>query len=205
VDVQMKKNYVYQFKVTLKNIHPPIWRRIQVPSSYTFWDLHVAIQDAMGWLDYHLHCFQIINTATNEIAEIGIPTEDEFDDEYAPLAGNETRIEKYFTSHGQKAYYEYDFGDSWEHEIIFEKIVEKDNQKIYPQCLDGERACPPEDCGGVAGYQDILHILGNPSHEQYEEIRDWVGIYFDPEIFDKTAVHFSNSKRRWIDEFGGEY
>ena len=199
----MRINYVYQFKVTLKDIFPPIWRRIQVPKTYSFWDLHVAIQDAMGWLDYHLHLFKIINPETDKFVEIGIPDDDEFDDKYPCIAGWDTPIKHYFARCGDKADYEYDFGDCWEHEIVLEEIVEKELHKKYPLCLDGKRACPPEDCGGVPGYQDLLQTIKNPANEEYEDIMNWLGGSFNPDYFDPQEVRFYNPQKRWNDAFKG--
>ena len=144
----MKKKFihVYQFKITLKDIKPPIWRRIQVPETYTFWDFHVAIQDAMGWLDAHLHVFIIVNPTTGFKVNIGIP-EDEFDKEFLPGWGQ--KIAHYFSMENQTADYIYDFGDTWRHKIRLEKILPRDKNIDYPICIGGKRAGPPEDCGGL--------------------------------------------------------
>ena len=156
---------VYQFKISLVGIEPPIWRRIHVPSDYSFWDLHVAIQDAMGWLDYHLHVFQIVNPDTKKLEEIGIPDED---GELDILPGWEFWIADYFSSEGVRAEYEYDFGDSWEHEVVLEKIL--DQEIDSPVCLAGERHCPPEDCGGIGGYEDFLDVIFDPDSETRQEM-----------------------------------
>lgn len=195
----MKKQYnqVYQFKITLKNISPPIWRRIQVPESYSFWDLHVAIQDVMGWLDYHLHEFEIINPSTGAKVEIGIPVDDDFDMEREVLPGWEEKIADYFSMENRVTYYEYDFGDSWEHTIKLEKILPLDKDTDYPKCIAGKRSCPPEDCGGVWGYEDFLKIINNPDHEEYEEMIEWAGGAFDPEHFYKEKVSFDDPHERW--------
>ncbi|MDO9530052.1 MAG: plasmid pRiA4b ORF-3 family protein [Syntrophales bacterium] len=198
----MKKKFksVYQFKITLKDIKPPIWRRIQVPESYTFWDLHVAIQDVMGWLDYHLHLFGIINPSTELKDEIGIPYEDfEFDKETLP--GWELKIADYFSMENPKADYLYDFGDGWEHVIELEKIVARAKDVKYPVCVTGKRSCPPEDCGGIWGYQDFLEIIKNPDDEEYEEMLRWVGGEFDPEAFNIEDVHFDDPDKRWKTAF----
>ena len=146
----MKKKFkkVYQFKITLKDIKPPVWRRIQVPESYTFWELHVAIQDAMGWLDYHLHIFEIINPSKDMKEEIGVPDED-FESDTKTLPGRKLKIADYFSMDNAKANYQYDFGDNWEHTIKLEKIVARAEDAQYPVCIAGKRACPPEDCGAT--------------------------------------------------------
>ena len=194
----MKRKYdrVYQFKITLKNISPPIWRRIQVPESYSFWDLHVAIQDVMAWIDYHLHEFEIGNPSTGVKVEIGIPDEG-FDGDRGVLPGWKQKIVDYFTMENRVAYYEYDFGDCWEHTIKLEKILPRDENIDYPVCTAGKRACPPEDCGGIGGYEDFLKILNNPDHEEYEETMEWVGGAFDPEYFDVEEVSFDDPDERW--------
>ena len=109
---------VYQFKITLNGSKPPIWRRIVVPSNYSFWDLHVAIQDSMGWSDSHLHVFYIIDPLTGKKVEIGLP--DEFNDEV--ILDNKAKISKYFNEPNSESLYVYDFGDSWEHHIELEKL-----------------------------------------------------------------------------------
>ena len=187
----------YQFKVTLKGIEPPIWRYIQVPSTYTFWDLHVALQDAIGWMDYHLHVFRIRATDTGEVEEIGIPNDEPFVDEVSCLPGWQTLLSKYFRQPGDSTDYEYDFGDGWEHEVVLEKIVDQVPGREYPLCLAGERACPPEDCGGIPGYEELLQTISNPFHEEYESTIEWLGGGYAPDAFDSTKVHFDDPKKRW--------
>jgi len=198
-----KKKYsqVYQFKITLDGIKPPIWRRIQVPETYTFWGLHVAIQDAMGWDDYHLHEFEMVNPSTDLKANIGIPVQDEvFDREVLP--GGKQKIADFFSMENRTASYVYDFGDSWEHKIQLEKILLREKGVEYPKCIKGKRACPPEDCGGVWGYAELLEIIRDPKHEEYEEMLEWVGGEFDPEHFDVEEVSFDDPDRRRKFAFG---
>jgi hypothetical protein len=190
-------NLVYQFKITLKGVQPPIWRRIQVPASYSFWDLHVALQDSMGWLDYHLHAFRILDPKTGEVVEVGIPNEDLFEDDQPCLPGWEVPISAYFQAPGNRAEYEYDFGDSWEHEVVLEEIVERLPRSKYPKCIAGARACPPEDCGGIWGYQELVETIRDPSHEEYESTLEWLGGHYDSEAFDPKAVQFDDPKKRW--------
>ena len=192
----MKKKFeqVYQFKISLKGIRPIIWRRIQVPESYAFWDLHVAIQDVMGWLDYHLHEFEIVNPLTGLKVNIGIPDGD-FDKEVLP--GLKEKISDYFSMENRLADYTYDFGDSWEHSVKLEKILPKEKDVNYPICIAGKRACPPEDCGGIWGYEDFLKIISNPDDKEYEEMIKWAGGKFDPEDFDMKEISFDNPAKRW--------
>lgn len=190
------KKQVFQLKITLKEMKPPIWRRIQVPATYTFWDLHVAIQDAMGWLDCHLHEFRI-RDLSGKYLSFGIPDYD-FDSDILP--GWKHRISKYLTLARPTFGYVYDFGDDWRHKVELEAVLPAEPGVDYPLCLKGKRACPPEDCGGPWGYSDLLEILGNPEDEQYEETKEWVESMceqpFDPEAFDPKAVEFSDPRKR---------
>lgn len=203
----MKRNFnqVYQFKIALEGIKPPIWRRIQVPENYTFWELHVAIQDAMGWADYHLHEFEVYSPEKREKVKIGIPQEgdeDDFlpeketEDEPKVLAGWEHKIADYFTQENKTAAYLYDFGANWQHAVELEKVLPRDKGVKYPVCVGGERACPPEDCGGPYSYEELLEIVKDPTHEEYEEKRDWLGGDFDPDHFDPKEVKFDNPAKR---------
>lgn len=190
--MKKKFNNVYQFKVTLQDSKPPIWRRIQVPEMYDFWDLHVAIQDAMGWYDCHLHEFEMINPATDSPVNIGIP----YEDAGGVLPERTQKIAHYFSAENPYAHYVYDFGDSWEHTIQLEKIIPRENI-TYPVCIDGKRACPPEDCGGIWGYEEFLEIINDPNHEEYEDMMDWIGGEFDPEHFDPAEITFDNPAKRF--------
>lgn len=197
-----KYESIYQFKIILKHIMPKIWRRIQVPENYTFWDLHVAIQDAMGWYDCHLHEFDIKNPnplfqLSKQKVRIGIPDEDFSDpmmNETKP--GWEKRIADYFTLENKKANYTYDFGDNWEHEVTLEKILPREENKNYPLCIDGERACPPEDCGSIPGYYELLEILNNPKNRRHQELTEWLGRKYDPGYFDPEEISFDNPEER---------
>ncbi|MFQ5750839.1 MAG: plasmid pRiA4b ORF-3 family protein [bacterium] len=197
------KNQVYQFKVSLRGISPPIWRRIQVPQTYSFWDLHVALQDALGWLDYHLHLFHVMNPKTGVVDEIGIPDDEPFADEHPCLPGWEVPLTAYFVEPGTRAHYEYDFGDSWEHDLLLEELVNQVPKQKYPICLQGKRACPPEDCGGIWGYEQLLQTIRDPSDEEYESTMVWLGGSFDPEAFDPKKVRFDDPYRRWHIAIGG--
>jgi hypothetical protein len=181
---------VYQFKITLRGSKPPIWRRIQVPETYSFWDLHVAIQDAMGWLDYHLHSFRFAPGSDGVAIEIGLPEGDEY------LQSVKVKMKKYFHQEKDKAMYVYDFGDWWEHEIVLEKILPRDAKLEYPICLAGEMVCPMEDCGGMRGYQHILEVLSDPNHAEYADTIDWMGYDFDPTDFDPLDVDFDDPRER---------
>ena len=110
----------------------------------------------------------------------------------------------HFRRSGDTAAYEYDFGDSWKHEIIFEGFQDRVQGTKYPVCLEGTRACPPEDCGGTFGYKDLLEVLFDSSHENYESMHKWLGANFEPEAFDPAKIRFDNPKKRWKTAFKGD-
>ena len=189
----MKQNFknVYQFKLSMRGITPQIWRRIQVPENYTFLDLHSAIQAAMKWEDYHLHEFEIINPKTEKIERIGTKSGifDDFEEE-SLVPEIKAKIAKYFTLENKDALYTYDFGDSWEVKVRLEKIIPKTEGLEYPICTGGKRASVPEDSGGIGGYEDMLEIIKDPSHPEYEDTIEWLGEDFDPEYFDPEDISF---------------
>ncbi len=196
-------NQVFQFKITLKGIRPPIWRRIQVSELYNFWELHVAIQDAMDWVDYHLHQFEMKNPFTGKQTLIGLPADD-YDWSRNTLPGWEQKISLWFTPQNNLALYTYDFGDNWEHKVQLEKILPRERDVKYPICLSGKRACPPEDCGGVLGYYELLEIIKNPADERYEEMKMWLGEKYDPEYFNPKKVIFDDPDIRFRRAFEDE-
>jgi hypothetical protein len=179
-----------QFKITLRGIMPPIWRRIIVPAAYSFWDFHVAIQDSFGWLDCHLHAFEL------DKIQIGIPDPD--GNEISKIKpGWEIKLKKHFAKVGTKINYMYDFGDGWEHEIEFENKIEKETKK--PICIEGKRACPPEDCGGTGGYESFYEIIKTKKGKEYKEMMEWYGKEYDPEEFDPKKVFFDDPESRLKD------
>lgn len=184
-----EKGYIFQLRIELLGVEPPIWRRIQISSSASFWDLHVAIQDAMGWKDRHLHDFVFLQT----MDRVGIPLDD---DALGIVPGWERHVELYLAEHSPLALYQYDFGDSWLHEVRFEKVAPMVARRKYPRCLAGERQCPPEDCGGPARYAEFLKAISDPKHPEHDSFVEWIGGPFDPEAFDAKKVRFSNSKER---------
>ncbi|MFC1835354.1 plasmid pRiA4b ORF-3 family protein [Thermodesulfobacteriota bacterium] len=171
---------VYQLKVTLRDIRPPIWRRIQVVSDMTLYELHWALQTVMGWSNSHLHEFMIFDNA------YGDPKMDEasdVEDERVVKLGDVISDEK------ETFHYMYDFGDCWEHEILVEKILPVGKGVRYPVCVTGKRSCPPEDCGGATGYEELLAALGDTSHPDHDDLFDWLPGDFDSEKFDVEAVN----------------
>jgi Plasmid pRiA4b ORF-3-like protein len=171
---------IYQLKVTLKGIRPPIWRRLLIRADTKLEQLHEVLQTAMGWYDSHLHQF------VADGVQYGVP-----DDDW----GAEVRDESLVTladvapAAGDRLLYEYDFGDGWEHDLLVEKVLEPEPGATYPVCLKGRRARPPEDVGGIWGYAEFLQILSDPDHPEYEERLEWIGGEFDPEEFDAEDVN----------------
>jgi hypothetical protein len=171
---------VYQVKVTLKGSKPPIWRRMQVTSETPLVKLHRILQRVMGWEGSHLYQFVIGGIAYGDPGMLG-----ELDVEDARTVTIETLVR----GEKSKFLYEYDFGDSWEHELLVEKLLPQEEGKRYPLCLTGKRACPPEDCGGIWGYVDFLEAIRDPKHPEHEEMLAWVGGEFDPDAFDLEEVN----------------
>jgi hypothetical protein len=194
-----EQEFVLRFRIELLGVEPPVWRRIEVPEDYSFWDLHVAIQDAMGWEDYHLHAFRVVGS---ELV-FGIPDE-EGDDPFDTQPGWEFQIRDFFSQGTPLAVYEYDYGDSWTHEIRLEAFHPVDKEIIYPRCLEGSRRCPPEDCGGIHGYRNFLRVIADPSDPEHESMLEWIGGPFDPEDFDPTRIHFDDPAERWRIAFEDE-
>lgn len=172
-----------QLKVTLRGIRPPIWRRVVVPDNFTLGHLHTVLQVVMGWDDSHMHAFRFgeVEYTSQEACEMG-----DMD-----MENEETVfLQRVVTRSKQKFLYEYDFGDSWMHEIVVEKLLPIDLQAKYPVCLAGARACPPEDCGSFPGYWALLEALKAPKKTaEQKELLEWLGAGFDPERFDLKAVN----------------
>jgi hypothetical protein len=174
---------IYQLKVTLLGTSPLIWRRVLVPANITLAQLHDVLQTAMGWEDGHMHEFSVgqrrIGRPNPEDRLMGMPA-----------AENErtVRLSGILVKVGSKAIYTYDFGDSWEHSLVLEKRLPVDPTTTYPVCTDGQLACPPEDCGGIPGFYDLVEALGDPAHERHEEMLDWIG-EFDPQAFSVESVN----------------
>jgi len=196
---------IYQFRIELLDIEPTIWRRIQVPADYSFWDLHVALQDAMGWLDCHLHSFLVKRSKTTREEEIGIPFDD---DKGEVMPGWAVGLGGVFTQPGLEVVYLYDSGDGWGHTVMFEDILPREKGMKYPRCIGGERACPPEDCGGVQGYQELLEIISDPNDPEYETMTSWLKNHlknyhpYNPDEFDPAQVTFDDPSERFEKAFG---
>ena len=185
---------LYQFKITLLEVPPPIWRRIQVRNC-TLDKLHERIQTAMGWTNSHLYQFKINGERYGDPQRIDVPSED-----YYCVDATVTKINDILPMSGERFQldYEYDFGDSWHHEILFEGCLPTSKGIRYPICLEGERACPPEDVGGVGGYAEYLEVLADVNDDRHEEMLRWRG-KFDPEKFDagKATKLMQRGLRNW--------
>ncbi|MBL8155092.1 MAG: plasmid pRiA4b ORF-3 family protein [Anaerolineae bacterium] len=171
---------VFQLKVTLKGSKPPIWRRIQVRGSSTLGHLHDILQVVMGWTDSHMHQFIVHNQY------YGAP-----DPEWDEDMKSEERVTvgQLVSEAKDRFIYEYDFGDDWLHDIVVEKVLEPEPGISYPRCLTGKRACPPEDIGGIWGYDEFLEAIRDASHPEHETLTEWIGGEFDPEEFNLTEVN----------------
>jgi hypothetical protein len=186
---------LYQFKITLLRIKPPIWRRIQIKDG-TLDKLHEHFQTAMGWTNSHLHQFEI------EGERFGDPQllDDGFADSNC-IDSTVAKISEVVPDNGSRFRfrYEYDFGDGWVHEILFEGCVRAEPNGRYPLCVEGARACPPEDVGGVGGYEEFVEALTDPKHEQHEDFVKWSGGDFDTEKFDPTEAtkHMKRGLPNW--------
>jgi hypothetical protein len=175
---------LYEIRVQLKQIEPPIWRTIQVPSRTSLLRFHRILQRVMGWKNYHVHMFEVAGK------QYGEPSPD-WNSEV--MDSRKMTLEKIFYGGTKSFLYEYDLGDSWTHEITLVGTVEGE-EKL--KCTAGARACPPEDCGGTMGYYHLLVAISDPDHEEHEEMLEWVGGKFDPHAFDITAINRSLARLR---------
>src|SRR3989338_1069953 len=192
------QNSLLQFKISLHCSKPLIWREIIVPANYTFFGLHVTIQDAFGWGDCNSHQFFTDSPykSGRHFKVIAWPMPDmeiEIDERKAKLL-------EYFKHIKSVMYYEYDFGDSWMHKIELKKILADDQKLKHPIIIGGAQACPPEDCGSLWGYYNLIEIIKNPKHKEHNDMMDWLMIEnpneFDPEHFNKDEVRFEDIKKR---------
>ena len=195
-----KFDHYLQLKISLENTKPLIWRRIEIPCTYTFWDLHVAIQDAMGWSDMHIHQFEVADPITGHPLFLGVPHEDDIDPD-ATIPEWEVRVASYLTLAHRTLTYEYDFGDDWIHKITLEAINKKEKKVKYPRCTGGRRACPPEDCGGPYHFDELLDMLENGNPEEKRAAREELGPYFDPNQFNPSKVQFQDPEKRFENYF----
>jgi hypothetical protein len=174
---------VHQLKITLHESKPPIWRRIQISSSDTLDTLHYSIQASMGWSNSHLHEFE---------TEMGRYSKPSFElDDYGDDVGDEARvlIKSALPREGSRCGYVYDFGDDWQHLVEVEKILAVEEGVNYPRCIKAVRACPPDDVGGVWGFQEFCEIMANPKHKEHKSMKEWYGGPFDPVAVDLDTIN----------------
>ena len=175
---------IFQIKVTLLGSDPEIWRRLLVPASITLAALHNPLQVAMGWENSHLYEFR----KGKEL--YGRPNpEERFFNVSRTIDDRKVGLDEVLLRVGSNFIYTYDMGDSWEHAIVLEKRLPEDPNLRYPVCLGGERACPPEDCGGIYMFQELLEAFHHPEHERHEKMLEWVGEDWDPDAFSPDDVN----------------
>ena len=185
---------ILELDITLQNSNPKIWRRVLVPADLNFRELHYVIQFSMGWTNSHLHQF-IVGQYDRCI---GILLEDDFDD-VDMEDGREVNISELLEKRKDKIKYEYDFGDSWEHLVEVKNVHKIEAGKYYPVVIGGAMACPPEDCGGVWGYADLVATMKKKGTVVYEEMLAWLGEDFDPAKFSMEEINktfFKNFKKQ---------
>jgi len=172
---------IYQIKIALMGSKPAVWRRILISGDTTLARLHDILQVVMGWTNAHLHRF-IVKGQTYAIPDRG------------DIGPRKPKDERKFTlrdiaQEGSRLVYEYDFGDNWQHGLDVEAILPPEEGMQYPACLEGAGACPPEDVGGISGYEHFLEAMGDPKHPEHQNCRDWIGGTFDPQKFNLTQVN----------------
>ena len=170
-----KNTSIHLLNVTLAYIEPAVRRQVAVPSQFTLGQLHSIMQCVMGWENCHMHAFRVGGKM--------------YGNDPDSLDESKMTVKDVLPKKGSKATYIYDFGDDWLHEIVVEQVGKPDPKLTYPSCLDGKRACPPEDCGGPPGYERLLEILGDPKHEEHDDMVDWLGKKFDAEKLDLARVN----------------
>jgi hypothetical protein len=187
-------------KINIKDIDPPIWRELIIKDDISFQKLHETIQLSFGWTNSHLWQFEIDNRI------IVSPQDPDFEDEERDISV-ENSISELFYVKGQKISYIYDMGDYWEHEIELKKKLNKNEHPQCPYCVNGKRNCPPEDCGGVPGYEELREVLSDTSHPEYEDRVEWLGEIYDFEYFDLKEINamLKNPEKYLMDDFMDDY
>ncbi len=173
---------LYQLFVQLDGIEPHVWRRLLVSKQTELPLLHLIMQEVMGWRDYHLHRFEV-----GDGVGFAMPSTEDYPP--LPIDYRHLTVEQIAPHEGARFRYVYDYGDNWVHEITVENRRRPIGDRHYPVVLEGRRATPPEDVGGVSGYHELLEVLADPEHEEHQPFRTWAGHRFDPERFDLAAVN----------------
>jgi hypothetical protein len=173
---------IYQLKISLLEIAPPIWRRLHVPADLTLCDLALVLIETMGWNDSHLPQFTVSGVRYGEPDPVW---------DMEKIVDDATVSLREIVAAGAKEFrFQYDFGDGWDHSVD----VDPQPEVEYPACVAGQRACPPEDCGGSSGYENLLEALADPEHEDREELLTWVGGSYDPEAFSVTRANVARAR-----------
>jgi len=170
---------VLRLRVTLADVVPTVWRRLLVRGDIGLAQLHHVLQVAMGWQDRHLHNFRFGSQTFG--TQIDDYPSDELDEAQMTL--------QRAIGDGRRFRYVYDFGDDWVHEVVVEDVVTTRNALRSAVCVDGQSACPPEDCGGPPGYAELLEVLGDPGHEDHDRLARWTGVPIDPATFDLATAN----------------
>lgn len=171
---------IHQLKVTLSEVRPPVWRRLQVASTINLRRLHDVIQAAMGWEQSHLYEFTVAGVSCGEPdLEFDLPTR----------SAKSTPLRRVAPEAGARLSYVYDFGDNWRHQVVVERVLPPEPGVTYPRCVGGRRACPPEDIGGIWGYAEFLEALRDPTHPDHEQMVTWSGGHFDPAVCDLNVIN----------------
>lgn len=173
---------IYQPRVTLLHSRPAIWRRLLVPTRTKLSELHAILQGAFGWHECHLHQFTTADDRRFTDQSMMIDSDEDLEDERKATLADHLSLDQ------PRMLYEYDFGDGWEHGIELQEVIAPDPKIRYPRCVAGKNAGPPEDCGGVWGYADLIKIMKNPQHPEHAEYREWLGRDLDPTAFDIEEV-----------------
>ena len=200
----MQADKIARLRVTMEGIRPPIWRRLEVPIEFTFAQLSGVILAAFGWSNYHLHEFEVgrrrigmpdeddwqAPVLSPEMLPAGVKIDPKLADLFSspPLEDEATvRLASVLESGVGRFVYRYDFGDDWQHLVRVEGLLPAQGDVTYPRCTAGRRSAPPEDCGGLPGYEHLLEVLADPAHGEYAELREWTPD-FEPEEFDLAAA-----------------
>jgi hypothetical protein len=183
------KTRIFQLKIQLREVRPPVWRRVLVPGEVDLGELHAVLQTAMGWSNSHLHEFEVDDD------RYGVP-----DPDWGERVADESKVRLFRVAReGSRLRYLYDFGDGWEHDVTVEKVLDPQPGTRYPCCVGGRRACPPEDVGGPPGYEQFLAAVGDPGHAEHEYWTEWTGGDFDPAAFDVDATDKALEESAWAD------
>ncbi|CAN5822608.1 plasmid pRiA4b ORF-3 family protein [soil metagenome] len=177
---------IIQLDISLHKSNPLIHRTVLVKKETSFFELHHIIQIVMGWQNYHLFEFNL------DGYRIGVIEENQKNNGYGSdqiICANTTILSDILSSENDVFNYTYDLGDCWLHEISMSMVSSREGVTSYPVCVDGELNCPPEDCGGIIGFYNILTVILDNKHPEYKKTRKWVGKKYDPLIFNKDKIN----------------